>query len=40
MQFEFQQIVEEYTPSLYWLAYSYCLHRADAEDVVQEVLIK
>ena len=40
MQFDFQQIVEAYTPSLYWLAYSYCLNRADAEDVVQEVFMK
>lgn len=40
MQTEFQKIVEEYTPSLYWLAYSYCLNRSDAEDVVQEVFMK
>ncbi len=40
MQLEFQQIVEEYTPSLYFLAYSYCLNRSDAEDVVQEVFLK
>lgn len=37
---EFQQIVEEYAPSMYRLAYSYCLNRADAEDMVQEVFLK
>ena len=40
MQLEFQRIVEEFTPDLYWLAYSYCMNRSDAEDVVQEVLLK
>ena len=40
MVIEFQQIVEEYAPYLYRLAYSYCLNRADAEDVVQEVFLK
>ena len=40
MQFEFQRIVEAYTPTLYWLAYSYCMNRSDAEDVVQEVFLK
>ena len=40
MQLEFQQIVEAYTPDLYWLAYSYCMNRSDAEDVVQEVFLK
>lgn len=39
MQVVFQQMVEEYTPSLYRLAYSYCLNRSDAEDVVQEVFM-
>ena len=33
-------MVEEYTPSLYRLAYSYCLNRFDAEDVVQEVFLR
>ncbi len=40
MEIQFQQMVEEYAPSLYRLAYSYCLNRADAEDVVQEVFLK
>ena len=40
MQLEFQRIVEDYTPDLYWLAYSYCMNRSDAEDVVQEVFLK
>ena len=39
MQLEFQRIVEEFTPDLYWLAYSYCMNRSDAEDVVQEVFL-
>ena len=39
MQTDFQQAVEAYMPSLYRLAYSYCLNRADAEDVVQEVFL-
>lgn len=39
MQNDFQQMVEAYMPSLYRLAYSYCLNRADAEDVVQEVFL-
>ena len=40
MQIDFQQMVEEYTPSLYRLAFSYCGSRADAQDVVQEVFLK
>ena len=40
MQIDFQQVVEAYTSTLYRLAYSYCLNRADAEDVVQEVFMK
>ncbi len=39
METEFQQVVEAYTPLLYRLAYSYCLNRSDAEDVVQEVFL-
>ena len=39
MQTDFQQAVEAISPSLYRLAYSYCLNRADADDVVQEVLL-
>ena len=30
MQFEFQQVVEEYSASLYRLACSYCGNRSDA----------
>lgn len=40
LQIDFQEMVEEYTPSLYRLAYSYCLNRFDAEDVVQEVFLR
>ena len=40
MNIEFQQVVEDYAPGMYRLAYSYCSNRSDAEDVVQEVLIK
>ena len=40
MQIDFREMVEEYTPSLYRLAYSYCLNRFDAEDVVQEVFLR
>ena len=36
---DFQQVVEDYMPSLYRLAYSYLLNRTDAEDAVQEVFI-
>ena len=39
MQIDFQKMVEANTPFLYRLAYSYCLNRSDAEDVVQEALI-
>lgn len=39
MQTDFQQTVETLMPLLYRLAYSYCLNRSDAEDVVQEVLL-
>ncbi len=39
MQTELLQVVEAYMPSMYRLAYSYCLNRSDAEDVVQEVLL-
>ena len=39
MEIEFQQMVEAYSPSLFRLAYSYCLNRSDAEDVVQEVFL-
>ncbi len=39
MQVDFQQMVEACSPLLYRLAYSYCLNRADAEDVVQEVFL-
>ena len=39
MYIDFQQAVEAYMPSLYRLAYSYCLNRSDAEDVVQEVFM-
>ncbi len=40
MDIEFQQVVEAYAAGMYRLAYSYCANRADAEDVVQEVLIR
>ena len=39
MQKDFQQAVEAFSPSLYRLAYSYCLNRADAEDMVQEAFL-
>ena len=39
MQIQFQQVAEDYGASLYRLAYGYCLNRADAEDVVQEVFL-
>ncbi len=39
MHTEFQQVVEAHMPSMYRLAYSYLLNRADAEDVVQEVFV-
>ena len=39
-QFDYQQIVETYAPSMYRLAYNFCLNQADAEDVVQEVFLK
>ncbi len=39
-QFDYQQIVEKYAPSMYRLAYNFCLNRADAEDVVQEVFLR
>ena len=39
MEIEFQRMVEEYSPCLYRLAYSYCLNRADAEDMVQEAFL-
>ncbi len=40
MQIEFQQVVEDYAPSLYRLACSYCGNRSDAQDAVQEVFLK
>ena len=40
MEIELQQVVETYASSMYRLAYSYCANRPDAEDAVQEVLIK
>ena len=39
MQNDFQQVVEDYMPSLYRLAYSYLLNRTDAEDAVQDVFM-
>lgn len=39
-QIDFQQIVEKYAPSLYRLAYNFCLNQSDAEDVVQDVFLK
>ena len=40
MEIEFQQVVEDHFSAMYRLAYSYCANRPDAEDAVQEVLIK
>ena len=40
MDTDFQQVVNTYADGMYRLAYSFCANRADAEDVVQEVLIK
>ena len=40
MKTNFQQVVEAHASSMYRLAYSYCANRPDAEDAVQEVLIK
>ena len=40
MQFDYQQLVKSYAPMMFRLAYSYCLNRSDAEDVVQEVFLK
>ena len=39
MHTDFHQVVEDYMPSLYRLAYSYLLNRSDAEDAVQEVFL-
>lgn len=39
MQFEFQQVVEQYAPALYRLACSCCGNRSDAQDAVQEVFL-
>ena len=39
MQFDFQQVVEQYAPALYRLACSYCGNRSDAQDAVQEVFL-
>ena len=40
MELDDEQVIRRFGPSLYRLAYSYCAQREDAEDVVQEVLIK
>ena len=40
MELDDEQVIRRLGPSLYRLAYSYCAQREDAEDVVQEVLIK
>ena len=40
MHIDYQEAVKAYSPAMYRLAYSYCLNRADADDVVQEVLLK
>ena len=40
MDIEFQKVVEDCAPGMFRLAYSFCANRADAEDAVQEVLIK
>lgn len=40
METDCQQMVREYTPRLYRLAFSYCRNQADAEDIVQEVFLK
>lgn len=40
MDLDYTQVVERFGPSLYRLAFSYCRQRQDAEDVVQEVMIK
>ena len=39
MQVDYRQMVADYAPAMYRLAYHYCLNRADAEDVVQEVFL-
>ena len=39
MQLDFQQLIEKYSPPLFWLAYGYCLNPADVEDVLQEVFL-
>ena len=40
MDMDFQQVVEQYAPGMYRLACSYCENPSDAEDAVQEVLIR
>ena len=40
IQVDYQRLVAEYAPSMFRLAYNYCMNRADAEDVVQEVFLK
>ena len=37
---EFEAAVERYADTLFRLAYSYLKNRADAEDVMQETLLK
>ena len=37
---DFEAAVERYADSLFRLAYSYLKNRADAEDIMQETLLK
>ncbi len=40
MEQQFQQVVEQYSVTLYRLAYSFCQNRQDAEDAVQETFVR
>lgn len=40
IQVNYQQLVEDYAPAMFRLAYNYGLNRSDAEDAVQEVFLK
>lgn len=40
MSTDLGQIVDRYGDAMFRLAYSYCGHREDAEDIVQEVLLQ